>query len=157
MEGGVASTSPSTVAARVRVSVIDWRAAIGAACAPLVEAGAVTARYADRCVEIVAESGPYIVIAPGIALAHARPEDGARRLALSAVTLARPVAFGHPSNDPVDLVFAFASPDREAHVGMLAALARRLTRGLADRLRDASSDGEATACLREVVDHVDQD
>ncbi|MGZ4119445.1 MAG: PTS sugar transporter subunit IIA [Actinomycetota bacterium] len=140
--------------AKVRVPVSDWEHAIRAVCAPLVEAGAITENYADRCVEIVHEQGPYIVVAPGIALAHARPEDGARELALGAITLAEPVAFGHPSNDPVNLVLVFASPDKEAHVGLLASLARHLTQGLGERLLAAASDAAATARLQEVVDDV---
>ena len=152
MEGSL--IAHTAVAARVHVAAADWAAAIRAACAPLIAAGAISGHYADRCVEIVAKEGPYIVIAPGIALAHARPEDGARGLALSAVTLAEPVRFGHPDNDPVDLVFTFASPDSNAHVGLLAGLTRDLAGGLADVLRHASTDDEATAYLREVVGHV---
>jgi PTS system ascorbate-specific IIA component len=107
-------------------------------------------------VELVHENGPYIVLAPGIALAHARPEDGAVALALCAVTLASPVAFGHPSNDPVDVVLAFASPDRNAHLGLLAALARHLASGLPEQLRAATSESAALARLEEVVDDVGQ-
>jgi len=148
MESGLAAAA--CVAARTHVAAASWAAAIRAACAPLLQMDAVDAHYVDRCIALVREEGPYIVIAPGIALAHARPEDGARRLALSAVTLAHPVRFGHP-NDPVDVVFAFASPDRDAHVGLLGALARRLGGGLAGDLRSACSDGEATSLLEEVL------
>ncbi len=141
--------------ARIGGVAPDWEQAIRAACEPLVRAGCAAARYADRCVELVRENGPYIVLAPGIALAHARPEDGAERLALSAVTLAVPVEFGHPCNDPVDVVVAFTSPDAGAHIGLLAALARHLGEGLPEKLRAATSDSDAAARLREVVDDVD--
>lgn len=149
MDGRV--TLDVAVTARTAVAVPDWEGAIRAACRPLVDAGAFEERYEDRCVSIVHEQGPYIVLAPGIALAHARPEDGVRRLGLGAATLARPVPFGHPENDPVDVVLAFGSPDREAHLGILAALARHLVGGLADRIRQASTAAEATALLKEVV------
>ena len=152
MEGGVGTTA--AVAAGVHVKVTDWAAAVEAAAQLLVRLDAATAHYARRCVEIVRQSGPYIVIAPGTALAHARPEDGARALGLSAVVLDTPVRFGHPANDPVDLVLAFVSPDRDAHVGLLAALARRLTDGLGTQLRTATSDDAAVALLQEVVDDV---
>jgi PTS system ascorbate-specific IIA component len=138
------------------VAVDDWAGAIRAACEPLVLAGCATPHYADRCVDMVREHGPYIVLAPGVALAHARPEDGATRLALSAITLSRPVPFGHPTNDPVDVVFAFASPDAGAHMGLLTALARRLAGGLIETLRHAPSDAVAAAHLQEVVDDVDR-
>lgn len=122
-----------------------------AACQLLVDGGAVEPRYLSRCIEMVEEHGPYMVLAPGIALAHARPEDGAIRLGLSAVTLANPVEFGHPDNDPVDLVVCFASPDQEQHVGLLGALARGFVNGLDRRLRAASTADDAAGLLQEVV------
>lgn len=139
------------VAARVAVTAADWRDAVRAACRPLVERGALEPRYEDRCISIVEEQGPYIVLAPGVALAHARPEDGVAQLALGVVALASPVAFGHPANDPVDVVFAFGSPDQESHLGLLAALSRRLVAGLAEEVRAAPSDDKATALLEEVT------
>lgn len=139
------------LAAQVGVEVEDWQGAVRAACRPLIEAGAVEPRYADRCVEMVEAHGPYIVLAPGIALAHARPEDGVRRLGLALLRLATPVPFNHPENDPVDLVFAFGSPDREQHLGLLSALAKGLMEGLGERLRAARDGDEAEALLREVL------
>lgn len=138
--------------ARVDEPAEDWRAAVRAACAPLVDEEAVTATYPERCIAMVEEHGPYIVLAPGIALAHARPEDGVRNLGVAAVTLRAPVTFGHPDNDPVDVVFAFGSPDAEQHVGLLSALARHLTDGLAERLRAAGDDEEAQRTLEEIRD-----
>ncbi len=108
-------------------------------------------RYAERCIAMIDEHGPYVVLAPGIALAHARPEDGVVRLCLAVTTLADPVPFGHPDNDPVDLVFAFGSPDSDQHVGLLAALARALTSGLDERLRAAADATEAERLLEEAV------
>jgi len=42
----------------------------------LVDTDAVFPSYVDAMVRAVEELGPYMVVAPGIALAHARPEDG---------------------------------------------------------------------------------
>lgn len=136
------------------MSVDGWQSAVRATLRPLAEAGAVEDRYVERCVELVEEEGPYMVLAPGIALAHARPEDGVRRLCLAVGVLTGPVEFGHPDNDPVDLVFAFGSPDREQHVGLLGALARRLEAGLGEELRRIADDEEAERLLEEALDDV---
>jgi len=144
-------TTKPTVSAAVRVTAASWPAAIRAAGRGLVEQGAAEDRYVERCVAQVESDGPYIVVAPGIALAHARPEDGARALGLSVAVLDHPVPFGHPVNDPVDVVFAFCSPDRDAHVGLLSALARQLVSGLAARLRAAGDDAAAARLLTEVM------
>jgi ascorbate PTS system EIIA or EIIAB component len=152
MDGRV--TLDVALTARTGVEVPDWRAAIRAACHPLVEARAFEQRYEDACVASIETQGPYIVLAPGIALAHARPEDGVATLGLGVAVLAIPVFFGHPENDPVDIVLAFGSPDKNAHVGLLSALARRLADGLGDRLRAAASDVDARAQLEKVIDDV---
>jgi ascorbate PTS system EIIA or EIIAB component len=133
------------------VHVDGWQAAIRAACQPLLDGGAVEKRYVDRCIEMVLSHGPYIVVAPGIALAHARPEDGVSALGLAVATLVETVEFGHPENDPVDLVFAFASPDNDQHVRLLKALAEGIEEGLGVSLRQSVDARSARAVLEEVL------
>jgi PTS system ascorbate-specific IIA component len=67
-----------------------------------------------------------MVLAPGIALAHARPEDGVVSVGMSLITLATPVEFGSEANDPVQLVISFGGVDKEKHIGMLQALSQFL-------------------------------
>lgn len=105
----------------------DWRAAVVLAGERLVASGRVEPAYVPEMVKVVEELGPYIVIAPGIALAHARPGPSVHDVAFSFVTLREPVPFGHPQNDPVSLVVGLAAPDNEQHVEALAALARALS------------------------------
>jgi ascorbate PTS system EIIA or EIIAB component len=138
----------------IGVQVNCWQAAIRVACQPLLDGGAVEARYVERCIEMVETHGPYIVVAPGIALAHARPEDGANRLGLAVATLSKPVDFGHEQNDPVDLVFAFATPDRDQHVHLLAAIAEGIRNGLDQSLRRAGDPATARLALEETLDEV---
>jgi ascorbate PTS system EIIA or EIIAB component len=128
-------------AVRTGVKCANWREAVTAAGDLLVATGAATERYVEAIVRAVDEMGPYIVLAPGIALAHARPEDGGTAVGFSLVKLAEPVEFGSKANDPVDLVFAFATPDKEQHVTALSALADFIESGdnLA-RLRAADTD-----------------
>lgn len=151
VEDGGSVPPKAALAAVARRSVDDWRAAVRLACGLLEDQGAVTAMYAERCIAMVEEHGPYIVLAPGIALAHARPEDGVQRLGVSVATLAEPVRFGHEDNDPVDVVFAFGSPDKEQHVGLLSTLAQHLLAGLAERLREAEDDSTARSLLQDVT------
>lgn len=130
--------SEDTVA--LRVSVSNWEEAVRAAGALLVRSGAVEPRYVEAMIQMVKEIGPYIVIAPGVALPHARPEEGALRPCMSALTLSPAINFGNVHNDPVSLVIAFAAPDAEGHVGALAELARVLEDAeVLERLKSASS------------------
>lgn len=110
-------------AIRLNVSAADWREAVQACGDALVAGGVTTPAYTGQMIATVEQLGPYIVIAPGIALAHARPSEAVLRPGLSWVTLARPVRFGHKDNDPVTLVIGLAAPDDHSHVQALATLA----------------------------------
>jgi mannitol/fructose-specific phosphotransferase system IIA component (Ntr-type) len=61
---------------RIKDEVADWKQAVVEAVAPLIENGYVESRYVDAIIENTAQYGPYYVIAPNIALPHARPEQG---------------------------------------------------------------------------------
>ena len=104
----------------------DWRAAVRAAGDALIRGGATTGAYTDEMIAAVDELGPYMVIAPGIALAHSRPSPAVLRAGISIVTLRQPVTFGHPQNDPVRIVVGLAAPDEEGHVTALSTLAEFL-------------------------------
>lgn len=110
----------------LNVHAHDWRDAVRVAGGLLVAAGKVEPRYVDAMIRMSEDIGPYIVIAPGVALPHARPEDGVREACMSLVTLSPPVSFGNANNDPVQLVVAFGTTDSKAHLGALAELARLL-------------------------------
>lgn len=90
----------------------------------LVNSGGVEPVYLDAMIDMLNEFGPYVVIAPGLALGHARPDAGVNRTCFSLLTLKNPIEFGVPENDPVDLIFSFAAPDKNAHVEALMQMAR---------------------------------
>lgn len=109
------------------VQASDWKEAIRRSGELLVADGAAGNSYTEAMIRVVEEHGPYIVIAPGFALAHARPDASVRRTALSFIRLAQPVAFGAKNNDPVGLVMALASQDSSRHQQALASLAKILS------------------------------
>lgn len=105
----------------------------------LVASGRTTPDYTQEMIAAIEEFGPYIVIAPGIALAHARPSVAVKSTGLSLAVLAEPVAFGSP-NDPVKLVFGLAALDHEAHLGALSQLAEKLSdESFVNNLQNAST------------------
>lgn len=108
------------------VAANDWRKAIRLAGGLLEDRGVATADYTASMISSVEDNGPYIVIAPGFAFAHARPSAAVKRTGMSWVRLREPVAFGHKSNDPVSLVVALAATDATAHTKAMSQLARVL-------------------------------
>ncbi|MFH8989849.1 PTS sugar transporter subunit IIA [Streptomyces sp. NPDC017940] len=135
-------------AIRLDVAADDWRAAIGAAGELLVATGSSTDAYTAEMIRNVVDAGPYIVVAPGFAFAHARPSPAVLRTGMSWVRLARPVEFGHGTNDPVDLVVALAADDASAHTEAMASLARLLAdQDTALALRGAATPAAVHALL----------
>ncbi|NJP68155.1 PTS sugar transporter subunit IIA [Streptomyces spiramenti] len=113
-------------AIRLDVSVPNWAKAVRASGDLLVSTGTATDGYTAEMIANVAENGPYIVLAPGFAFAHARPSPAVLRTGMSWVRLAEPVEFGHEANDPVTLVVALAATDAGSHTDAMATLARLL-------------------------------
>ncbi|MFD0898521.1 BglG family transcription antiterminator [Loigolactobacillus binensis] len=103
-------------------AVKDWKEAIKLSAQPLLKQGFITQSYIEAMINSVEEYGPYIVIGPSIALAHARPEDGANKLGVSITTLSKPVNFGNPENDPVHIVFCLAAIDNYSHLNVMKAI-----------------------------------
>lgn len=113
-------------AIRLGVQALDWQGAIRLAGELLVTAGTTAPEYTEAMVDNVRQNGPYIVVAPGFALAHARPDSSVLWTGMSWIRLDEPVAFGHETNDPVTLVAGLAATDASAHQNVLAALASAL-------------------------------
>lgn len=126
----------------------DWRAAVEVAGGALTASGATDAGYAADMVRMIEEHGPYVVVAPGLALAHARPGASVRRDGLAVVTLAEPVPFGHPYNDPVRVVLALAGASSARHLQLVAEIANIFNDSDAvERIADAASADEVRAIL----------
>lgn len=93
----------------------------------LVASGRATPAYTLEMIEVVETHGPYIVIAPGIALAHSKPSGAVLETGLSMVTLAVPVVFGNAANDPVRLVIGLCAVDHDGHLTVMQELATALS------------------------------
>lgn len=112
----------------------DWETAVRISGGLLQKAGAVDARYIDGMVTCIKKLGPYSVVAPGIAMLHARPEDGARHVAASFLRLEQPVDFGTDGQHiPVDILIAFSAVDTVQHLDLLRDLWHLLMQDTAAR------------------------
>ncbi len=122
------------------VEAQDWREAICILGELFVNTQIVEHRYIEAMIKTAEELGPYIVIAPQIALPHARPEDGVIDTGLSLVRLRTPLDFGHSDHDPVILMFGLAAINKHIHVRALQTLAEVLsTNHLVDELMKAKN------------------
>jgi len=111
---------------RLNVLAKDWEDAIRKAGAALLENNKITESYIDAMIESKREFGPYIVITKHVALPHARPEMGAKELAIGITTLKNSIEFGNKANDPVKYVFCLSAKDGESHIQAMSELAELL-------------------------------
>ncbi|NHB96557.1 PTS sugar transporter subunit IIA [Photorhabdus stackebrandtii] len=101
----------------------DWREAIAIACQPLVENNSISLRYIDAIYCSHEAIGPYYVVGPGIAMPHARPEEGVNKLSLALTVISKGVEFGSKENDPVKLLIVLAAIDSNSHIEVISQLA----------------------------------
>jgi len=131
------------------VEAHDWTDAVKAAGFLLVQCGYVEERYVDEMVRMVHRLGPYMLVAPGVALPHARPEAGVKKVGASMVRLSKPVRFPGREDNPIDLLIAFAADGSNYHVAIIAEIASLLSdaRSIA-RIRSARTIDEVIDIIR---------
>lgn len=97
----------------------SWEEAVQLSANPLLNGGEIKQSYIDGMIESVKEHGPYIVIAPNIALPHARPETGSVKIGYSVMKLNKPVAFAEDGSADAQLFIALSCVDADTHLEML--------------------------------------
>lgn len=128
--------------------VADWETAIRTAAKPLVVSRKIEDRYADAMIEKVKQYGPFIHIGKGIALPHARPEDGVKALGMSLLKVEKPVLLLDDEKHAVQLFVCLAAVDNEAHLRALSSLTKLLSnKENLDDLLAATTKEEITTIL----------
>ena len=136
---------------RLKLHAKNRDEAIELAAEPLIELGRITPEYVTEIKDALIELGPYIVIIPGIALAHAKPGEYVQEECMSFATFTEPVVFGHSINDPVRAVFVLASPYKDKHLDSLHSVSKLLNKPEFQKLLFESGD------LREMLDYIKQE
>jgi PTS system ascorbate-specific IIA component len=133
---------------KVQQSVASWRESFELVGLALAESKRTLPSYTQEMIQAFEELGPYMVIAPGIALAHGRPSASVLETGLSLVTLSTPIEFGSQANDPVSLVIGLAAKDHNSHIDLMAALSELLmSEEKVTLLLNAMNEGEVRSCL----------
>lgn len=106
-------------------SATDWKDAIRISVRPLEQQGYVESRYKEEIISNVESMGPYIVLAPYIALPHARPEQGVKESQIAVTLLQNEVRFAGEEK-PVKLLIALAASDNNRHLDALMSISEIL-------------------------------
>lgn len=103
----------------INIKADNWEDAVVEAGKLLLKNKKIEEKYIEAMIETVKEMGPYIVMAPGIAMPHGRPESGVLDLGISVISLDEAVKFGSSEFDPVKLVFAICAKENKSHIELL--------------------------------------
>lgn len=128
---------------KLNVEAENWEEAIRICGNIFINNGNTEKGYADAMIKTVKDMGQYIVIEKGIAMPHARPEDGVKKVGIGIVKLRTPVEFGNEEYDPVDILFSICAVDKTSHVEALAELMNLIEdEKFLNIIRTASSENE---------------
>ncbi|ATZ86236.1 PTS ascorbate transporter subunit IIA [Staphylococcus argenteus] len=131
----------------VKEQVNNWNEAITIASQPLLQEQVIEQGYVEAMIESVNELGP--VIAPEIAIAHARPNNNVHQVGLSLLKLNQHVAFCDEDHY-ASLIFVLSAIDNHSHLSILQILATILgDNQTVQQLLNAKNVQEITTILKE--------
>jgi PTS system ascorbate-specific IIA component len=113
----------------------------------LVESGKAKLSYVDEVSESLKALGPYFVIAPGLALAHAKPSNSVSAPGMALLRLDEPVMSGS-ANDPVSLIFSFCSPNASEHMEMLGDFGQLMS---TDKVMNSLLNASALSVIEDIL------
>ncbi len=114
--------------------VESWEEAIRISAKPLVEQDYVSKAYVSAMIDSVNEHGPYICIAPDIALPHARPEAGSKKIGFSVLRVKEPVVFSEAVEHHSKVLITLSCVNAETHLEML----RNIVMTLSDEAKNVA-------------------
>ncbi|HBO37971.1 MAG TPA: PTS ascorbate-specific transporter subunit IIA [Pasteurellaceae bacterium] len=110
---------------KLNQTVSNWKEAIKIGTDLLVAAGTIEPRYYDHIISNIEKMGPYIILAPGLAMPHARPEEGVIKTSFALVTLKEPILF-EGEDEPVSVFITLAGSDSDKHMEGLMEITQTL-------------------------------
>ncbi len=121
-------------------SVNSWEDAIKKGAELLIENKCIEPRYVDCIINNIKESGPYIVLGDGMAMSHARPEDGVIKSGITLLKIKNGIDFDEKNR--VFLLFTLAAEDNDQHQDLMSEIAdllnetEKINRIMYDELTD---------------------
>jgi len=97
-------------------------AALELTCSSLIDNGKVKPSYLDAIKQKHKEIGAYYVLAPKIAMPHARPEDGVNEASLQVTVFKNGVDLESDDNGDVYFSITLAAMDSDSHIQTIMAL-----------------------------------
>ena len=108
-----------------RIQVVEkvesWEKAIEVGAFPLVKDKKIKFNYIENMIKNIEELGPYIILIPGVAMPHARPDENVLESSISLLKVNQGVKFSE-NTDKVYLMFCLAAKDSSSHIEIIEKL-----------------------------------
>ncbi|WP_371069300.1 BglG family transcription antiterminator [Sediminibacillus sp. JSM 1682029] len=122
----------------------SWEEAVRIAGGPLLENGTVTEEYVEAMLEN--EKDPYIVLAPNMAIPHAAPDQGVRKVGMSMLRLEEGVPF--TDDYSIQIIVVIAAVDKKKH---LKALVQLMELARSEEARSQVMNADTSAAVHAVI------
>ncbi len=109
----------------IKNSAKNWQEAIDISMSSLLANHYITPDYIKAIKDSTLTNGPYYILAPGVAMPHARPECGAIKTGMSLTLLKQEVTFAD-DNEGIKLLIGLSAADSDLHIGAIQALSELL-------------------------------
>lgn len=107
------------------IQVIDnvetWEKAIEIGATPLIKNNKIKFGYVESMIQNIKNMGPYVILIPGVAMPHARPDENVLESSLSLLKINSGVKFSEETEN-VYLVFCLAAKDSNSHIEIIEQL-----------------------------------
>ena len=133
------------------VECTDWKDAIRIASRVLLNLGCIEDRYVQAMISSVERYGPYDVLAPGFAVPHASPDEGAVKVGMSLIRLTHPVNLADDPEMPVSFFCVLSAVDAKTHLRAFANLLDMISlpdNAFLDALDKAETSREAASLIK---------
>lgn len=108
-------------AIQVIENIESWEKAIEVGATPLIENKKIRYGYVENMIQNIKNLGPYVILIPGVAMPHARPDENVLESSLSLLKINEGVKFSEDT-DKVYLVFCLAAKDSGSHIEIIEKL-----------------------------------
>jgi ascorbate PTS system EIIA or EIIAB component len=106
----------------------SWEDAVRVGAGPLLRDGAIEDSYVGSMIDCINKYGPYIVIAPDVAMPHAQGGGaGVNETCMAFMKVEQPVHFSDSPEHDARLLFVLASLDSDSHLDMLQAMVEEIS------------------------------
>lgn len=136
-------------------SFTNWDEAISASCQPLIDDGTIEPVYVEAIIDCVHKYGPYIVIAPNIAMPHSTEgAEGVNGTAICFMKVEQAVQFDLEDREKdARLFFTLASCNHEQHLENMMKLSEMLMNDdLVEELLQVTSAKDLLALQEKYLD-----